>query len=83
MHTLSAKNGESLQGLKSHVVQSLKDHETLKNAFHTWKKTKVPVAIRSADTGMGIKIPYIERSTVGEIAENFARVRRAAKDDAY
>ncbi|WP_242143270.1 polymorphic toxin type 15 domain-containing protein [Bacillus cereus group sp. BfR-BA-01430] len=65
------------------VVQSLKDNETLQNAFHTWKKTKVPVAIRSADTGMGIKIPYIERSTVGEIAENFARVRRAAKDDAY
>ncbi|WP_242142806.1 hypothetical protein [Bacillus cereus group sp. BfR-BA-01430] len=65
------------------VVQSLKDNETLKNAFHTWKKTKVPVAIRSADTGMGIKIPYIEHATVGEIAENFARVRRAAKDDAY
>ncbi|WP_242142807.1 MULTISPECIES: DNA/RNA non-specific endonuclease [unclassified Bacillus cereus group] len=65
------------------MVQSLKDHETLKNAFHTWKKTKVPVAIRSADTGMGIKIPYIEHATVGEIAANFARVRRAAKDDAY
>ncbi len=32
---------------------------------------------------MGIKIPYIEHATVGEIAENFARVRRAAKDDAY
>ncbi|WP_396021409.1 HNH endonuclease [Bacillus cereus group sp. BfR-BA-01431] len=83
MHTLSAKNGESLQGLKSHVVQSLKDNETLKNAFHTWEKTKVPVAIRSADTGMGIKIPYIEHATVGEIAANFARVRATAKDDAY
>ncbi|SCL85780.1 Uncharacterized protein BCB44BAC_00823 [Bacillus cytotoxicus] len=65
------------------VVQSLKDNETLKNALHTWKKTKVPVAIRSADTGMGIKIPHIEHATVGEIAENFARVRAAAKDDAY
>ncbi|HEK9100049.1 hypothetical protein KFD70_10455 [Bacillus pfraonensis] len=65
------------------VVQSLKDNETLKNALHTLKKTKVPVAIRSADTGMGIKIPYIEHSTVGEIAENFARARAAAKDDAY
>ncbi|QTR76924.1 DNA/RNA non-specific endonuclease [Bacillus cytotoxicus] len=65
------------------VVQSLKDNETLKNALHTWKKTKVPVAIRSADTGMGIKIPHIEHATVGEIAENFARVRATAKEDAY
>ncbi|HDR7313279.1 MULTISPECIES: hypothetical protein [Bacillus cereus group] len=65
------------------VVQSLKENETLKNALHTWKKTKVPVAIRSADTGMGIKIPHIEHATVGEIAENFARVRATAKDDAY
>ncbi|SCN31935.1 Uncharacterized protein BC88300_00882 [Bacillus cytotoxicus] len=32
---------------------------------------------------MGIKIPYIEHATVGEIAENFARVRATAKDDAY
>ncbi|MEH0007080.1 HNH endonuclease, partial [Bacillus cytotoxicus] len=54
-----------------------------KNALHTWKKTKVPVAIRSADTGMGIKIPHIEHATVGEIAENFARVRATAKEDAY
>ncbi|WP_239431015.1 hypothetical protein [Bacillus cytotoxicus] len=65
------------------VVQSLKENETLKNALHTWKKTKVPVAIRSADTGMGIKIPHIEHATVGEIAENFARVRATAKEDAY
>ncbi len=65
------------------VVQSLKDNETLKNALHTWKKTKVPVAIRSADTGMGIKIPHIEHATVGEIAKNFARVRATAKEDAY
>ncbi|MGI2826862.1 DNA/RNA non-specific endonuclease [Bacillus cytotoxicus] len=65
------------------VVQSLKENETLKSALHTWKKTKVPVAIRSADTGMGIKIPHIEHATVGEIAENFARVRAAAKEDAY
>ncbi|MDH2890353.1 HNH/ENDO VII family nuclease, partial [Bacillus cytotoxicus] len=49
----------------------------------TWKKTKVPVAIRSADTGMGIKIPHIEHATVGEIAENLARVRATAKEDAY
>ncbi|MFY0225100.1 DNA/RNA non-specific endonuclease [Bacillus cytotoxicus] len=65
------------------VVQSLKENETLKSALHTWKKTKVPVAIRSADTGMGIKIPHIEHATVGEIAENFARVRATAKEDAY
>ncbi|MGI2729789.1 hypothetical protein ACRS6Y_05440 [Bacillus cytotoxicus] len=32
---------------------------------------------------MGIKIPYIEHATVGEIAENFARVRATAKEDAY
>ncbi|MFY0128246.1 polymorphic toxin type 15 domain-containing protein, partial [Bacillus cytotoxicus] len=54
-----------------------------KSALHTWKKTKVPVAIRSADTGMGIKIPHIEHATVGEIAENLARVRATAKEDAY
>ncbi len=65
------------------VVQSLKENETLKSALHTWKKTKVPVAIRSADTGMGIKIPHIEHATVGEIAENLARVRATAKEDAY
>ncbi|QTR78228.1 DNA/RNA non-specific endonuclease [Bacillus cytotoxicus] len=65
------------------VVQSLKENETLKNALHTWKKTKVPVGIRSADTGMGIKIPHIEHATVGEIAKNFARVRATAKEDAY
>ncbi|MGH1049508.1 polymorphic toxin type 15 domain-containing protein [Bacillus cytotoxicus] len=65
------------------VVQSLKENETLKNALHTWKKTKVPVGIRSADTGMGIKIPHIEHATVGEIAENLARVRATAKEDAY
>ncbi|MDH2882682.1 HNH/ENDO VII family nuclease [Bacillus cytotoxicus] len=65
------------------VVQSLKENETLKSALHTWKKTKVPVGIRSADTGMGIKIPHIEHATVGEIAKNFARVRVAAKEDAY
>ncbi|AWC30834.1 HNH endonuclease [Bacillus cytotoxicus] len=65
------------------MVQSLKENETLKSALHTWKKTKVPVGIRSADTGMGIKIPHIEHATVGEIAENFARVRAAAKEDAY
>ncbi|EOV9529186.1 hypothetical protein ACE41A_21760 [Bacillus cytotoxicus] len=47
------------------------------------KKTKIPVAIRSADTGMGIKIPHIEHATVGEIAKNFARVRATAKEDAY
>ncbi|AWC27731.1 hypothetical protein CG478_010655 [Bacillus cytotoxicus] len=47
------------------------------------EKTKIPVAIRSADTGMGIKIPHIEHATVGEIAENFARVRATAKEDAY
>ncbi|NSW38148.1 hypothetical protein HRG09_19340 [Bacillus sp. Xin1] len=69
--------------LGKNVVQSLKDNETLKNALHTLKKTKIPVAIRSADTGMGMKIPYIEHSTVGEIAENFTRARAAAKDDAY
>ncbi|MGI2721472.1 hypothetical protein [Bacillus cytotoxicus] len=32
---------------------------------------------------MGIKIPHIEHATVGEIAENFARVRATAKEDAY
>ena len=47
------------------------------------EKTKIPVAIRSADTGMGIKIPHIEHATVGEIAKNFARVRATAKEDAY
>ncbi|MGI2812356.1 HNH endonuclease [Bacillus cytotoxicus] len=47
------------------------------------EKTKVPVGIRSADTGMGIKFPHIEHATVGEIAKNFARVRATAKEDAY
>ncbi|MCZ2969137.1 hypothetical protein NYY93_19265, partial [Acinetobacter baumannii] len=35
------------------------------------------------DTGIGVKIPYVESSTVGEVAGKFLKASTAAKDDAY
>ena len=35
------------------------------------KNTPIPVAVRMVDTGIGVKIPYVESSTVGEVAESF------------
>ena len=35
------------------------------------------------DTGIGVKIPYVESSTVGEVAGKFSKASTAAKDDAY
>ena len=35
------------------------------------------------DTGIGMKLPYIESSTVGEVAGKFSKASTAAKDDAY
>ena len=41
------------------------------------KNTPIPVAVRMVDTGIGVKIPYVESSTVGEVAESFQmQVRR-------
>ena len=37
------------------------------------KNTPIPVAVRTVDTGIGMKLPYIESSTVGEVAESFQR----------
>ena len=34
-------------------------------------------------TGIGMKLPYIESSTVGEVAGKFSKASTAAKDDAY
>ena len=47
------------------------------------KNTPIPVAVRTVDTGIGMKLPYIESSTVGEVAGNFSKASTAAKDDAY
>ncbi len=47
------------------------------------KNTPIPVAVRMVDTGIGMRLPYIESSTVGEVAGKFSKVSTAAKDDAY
>ncbi|MBV6706652.1 hypothetical protein KV565_15860 [Bacillus thuringiensis] len=69
--------------LGKNVVQSLKENKTLKNALDTVKNTPIPVAVRTVDTGIGVKIPYVESSTVGEVAGKFSKASTAAKDDAY
>ena len=37
------------------------------------KNTPIPVAVRTVDTGIGMKLPYIESSTVGEVAGKFSK----------
>ncbi|WP_100618798.1 hypothetical protein [Bacillus cereus] len=69
--------------LGKNVVQSLKENKTLKNALDAMKNTPIPVAVRMVDTGIGMRLPYIESSTVGEVAGKFSKVSTAAKDDAY
>ncbi|HFK1744456.1 TPA: hypothetical protein ACGX4N_001161 [Bacillus cereus] len=69
--------------LGKNVVQSLKENKTLKNALDTVKNTPIPVAVRMVDTGIGVRIPYVESSTVGEVAGKFSKASTAAKDDAY
>ncbi|WP_150476071.1 YwqJ-related putative deaminase [Bacillus sp. BNPI-92] len=69
--------------LGKNVVQSLKENKTLKNALDAMKNTPIPVAVRMVDTGIGVKIPYVESSTVGEVAGKFLKASTAAKDDAY
>ncbi|PEF53009.1 MULTISPECIES: hypothetical protein [Bacillus cereus group] len=69
--------------LGGNVVQSLKENKTLKNALDTVKNTPIPVAVRMVDTGIGVRIPYVESSTVGEVAGKFSKASTAAKDDAY
>ncbi|PFC02533.1 hypothetical protein CN280_20945 [Bacillus cereus] len=68
--------------LGKNVVQSLKENKTLKNALDAMKNTPIPVAVRTVDTGIGMKLPYIESSTVGEVAGKFSKASTAAKDDA-
>ncbi|ALZ60970.1 hypothetical protein FORC13_1909 [Bacillus cereus] len=65
------------------MVQSLKENKNLKNALDAMKNTPIPVAVRTVDTGIGVKIPYVESSTVGEVAGKFLKASTAAKDDAY
>lgn len=65
------------------MLQSLKENKTLKNALDAMKNTPIPVAVRMVDTGIGVKLPYIESSTVGEVAGKFSKASTAAKDDAY
>ncbi|MFF2879780.1 HNH endonuclease signature motif containing protein [Bacillus toyonensis] len=69
--------------LGKNVVQSLKENKTLKNTLDAMKNTPIPVAVRMMDTGIGMKLPYIESSTVGEVAGKFSKASTAAKDDAY
>ncbi|QWH18349.1 hypothetical protein EXW62_15165 [Bacillus mycoides] len=69
--------------LGKNVVQSLKENKTLKNALDAMKNTPIPVAVRMVDTGIGVKLPYIESSTVGEVAGKFSKASTAAQDDAY
>lgn len=69
--------------LGGNVVQSLKENKTLKNALDAMKNTPIPVAVRMVDTGIGVKIPYVESSTVGEVAGKFSKASTAAKGDAY
>nr|WP_255262243.1 polymorphic toxin type 15 domain-containing protein [Bacillus thuringiensis] len=47
------------------------------------KNTPIPVAIRTEDTGIGMKLSYIESSTVGEVVGKFSKASTVAKDDAY
>lgn len=68
--------------LGKNVVQSLQDNSTLKNALNTVKKTPIPVGVKWADTGMGVRLPYVEYSTAGDVAKSFAKTR-AGKDEAY
>ena len=65
------------------MVQSPRENKTLKNALDAMKNTPIPVAVRTVDTGIGMKLPYIESSTVGEVAGKFSKASTAAKDDAY
>nr|WP_081306047.1 hypothetical protein [Bacillus thuringiensis] len=65
------------------MVQSPRENKALKNALDAVKNTPIPVAVRMVDTGIGVKIPYVESSTVGEVAEKFSKASTAAKDDAY
>ncbi|PFF58672.1 hypothetical protein [Bacillus cereus] len=69
--------------LGKNVVQSLKENKTLKNTLDAMKNTPIPVAVRTVDTGIGMKLPYVESSTVGEVAGKFSKASTAAKDDAY
>ncbi|MGG0289479.1 DNA/RNA non-specific endonuclease [Bacillus pacificus] len=69
--------------LGKNVVQSLKENKTLKNALDAVKNTPIPIAVRMVDTGIGVRLPYIESSTVGEVAGKFSKASTAAKDDAY
>ena len=69
--------------LGGNVVQSLKENKTLQNALDAMKNTPIPVAVRTVDTGIGVRLPYIESSTVGEVAGKFSKASTAAKDDAY
>ncbi|HFI2421200.1 hypothetical protein OCE55_17850 [Bacillus paranthracis] len=69
--------------LGKNVVQSLKENKNLKNALDAMKNTPIPVAVRTVDTGIGMKLPYIESSTVGEVAGKFSKASTTAKDDAY
>ncbi|MCI4060062.1 hypothetical protein MMK25_30195, partial [Bacillus cereus] len=39
--------------------------------------------VRMVDTGIGMRLPYIVSSTVGEVAGKFSKASTAAKDDAY
>lgn len=65
------------------MVQSLKENKNLKNALDAMKNTPISVAVRMVDTGIGMRLPYIESSTVGEVAGKFSKASTAAKDDAY
>ncbi|EEM71022.1 MULTISPECIES: GH-E family nuclease [Bacillus cereus group] len=69
--------------LGKNVVQSLKENKNLKNALDAMKNTPIPVAVRMVDTGIGVRLPYIESSTVGEVAGKFSKASTTAKDDAY
>ncbi len=60
------------------MVQSLKENNTLKNTLDAMKNTPIPVAVRTVDTGIGMKLPYIESSTVGEVAGKFSKASTAA-----
>ena len=45
----------------------------LKKCIRCYEKYPIPVAVRTVDTGIGMKLPYIESSTVGEVVESFQR----------
>ena len=47
-------------------------NKTLK-CTRCYENTPIPVAVRMVDTGIGVRLPYIESSTVGEVAESFQR----------